>query len=79
MPSNVDPSPERLLELARARMPFGKYKGRLLIDLPEAYLAWFARKGFPPGKLGEQLESMFEIKHNGLASLVEPLVDRSRR
>ncbi len=75
----VEASPERLLELARARMPFGKYKGRLLIDLPEAYLAWFARRGFPRGKLGEQLESMLEIKHNGLTQLVEPLVDRSRR
>lgn len=78
MPSSLEPSPELLLELARARMPFGKYRGRLLIDLPEAYLAWFARHGFPRGKLGEQLQSMLEIKHNGLASLVEPLVDRER-
>lgn len=78
MPEPPAASPERLLELARARMPFGKYKGRLLIDLPEAYLAWFSRKGFPRGKLGEQLETMLEIKHNGLTSLVEPLVDRRR-
>ncbi len=78
MPASLQPSPELLLELARARMPFGKYKGRLLIDLPEAYLAWFARNGFPRGKLGEQLESMLEIKHNGLAPLVEPLVERKR-
>ncbi len=71
-----DYSPENVLVLARARMPFGKYKGVLLIDLPVAYLAWFARKGFPRGKLGEQLESMFEIKHNGLVGLIEPLVTR---
>lgn len=71
-----DFSPELLLELARARMPFGKYKGVLLIDLPVAYLAWFARQGFPKGKLGQQLETMFEIKHNGLTGLIEPLVTR---
>ena len=54
-------------------MPFGKYKGTLLCDLPEYYLAWFAQKGFPKGKLGEQLATMYEIRLNGLGYLLEPL------
>jgi uncharacterized protein (DUF3820 family) len=65
--------PELLLELAQQRMPFGKYKGWLLIDLPEPYLAWFARQGFPRGKLGMLLSSAFEVKTNGLTDLVRPL------
>ncbi len=62
-----------LTELANARMPFGKYKDRLLADLPETYLVWFARKGFPEGKLGRMLASMLEIKMNGLEKLLVPL------
>jgi uncharacterized protein len=62
-----------LLELASARMPFGKYKGRLLIDLPEPYLVWFARAGFPEGKLGRLLGAVHEIKVNGLEYLFAPL------
>lgn len=62
-----------LLELVRAQMPFGKYKGRKLADLPEDYLLWFKQKGFPKGKLGEQLALMFEIKSNGLEYLLKPL------
>ena len=54
------------------RMPFGKFKGRFLTDLPEAYLIWFARKGFPPGKLGEFMASALEIKTNGLEPLLAP-------
>lgn len=54
-------------------MPFGKYQGRLLIDLPEAYLLWFANKGFPDGELGELLKLALEIKINGLEGLIEPL------
>ncbi len=65
-----------LVELANTRMPFGKYKDRLLIDLPEAYLAWFARSGFPAGKLGMLLESALEIRMNGLEHLVRPLIER---
>jgi hypothetical protein len=64
-----------LLRLANARMPFGKYAGSLLIDLPEAYVLWFERHGYPQGELGEQLASLRTIKENGLESLVRPLVE----
>ena len=62
------------MRLANARMPFGKYAGRLLIDLPEAYVVWFARVGYPGGELGEQLASLYSIKENGLEALVRPLI-----
>jgi uncharacterized protein (DUF3820 family) len=62
-----------LLELTTTRMPFGKYKDRLLCDLPEAYLLWFYGKGFPPGKIGSQLSALYEIKLNGLEYLLKPL------
>ncbi|MCT4604018.1 MAG: DUF3820 family protein [Marinifilum sp.] len=64
---------EELIKLIQMRMPFGKYKGRYLIDLPEPYLVWFREKGFPPGKLGEMLASMYEIKLNGLEGMLRPL------
>jgi uncharacterized protein (DUF3820 family) len=67
------PDPEILLELATMRMPFGKYKDRLLIDLPEPYVVWFSQKGFPGGKLGEMLQMVYEIKVNGLEYLFKPL------
>ena len=54
-------------------MPFGKYKGRLIADLPGNYLNWFAREGFPPGQLGALLALMHELDHNGLSSLLDPL------
>ncbi|MDG5813892.1 DUF3820 family protein [Chitinispirillales bacterium ANBcel5] len=66
--------PTYLLKLARTRMPFGKYKGLLLIDLPEPYVVWFNRKGFPEGTLGEMLRAVYEIKVNGLEYLFEPLI-----
>ncbi len=62
-----------LQKLVTTRMSFGKYEGRLLADLPGAYLAWFARKGLPPGQLGQLLALALEIDHNGLSSLLEPL------
>ncbi len=62
-----------LLRLARDRMPFGKYRGRVLIDLPEAYLLWFEQQGFPQGDLGMLLQLTLEIKRNGLGYLIQPL------
>ena len=66
-------NPEHLRKLVETRMPFGKYEGRLLADLPGNYLNWFAREGFPRGELGRLLALMHEIDHNGLSSLLEPL------
>ena len=65
--------PQLLLELVNMRMPFGKYKGTVLCNLPVSYLEWFNRKGFPAGKLGMLLQTMLEIKLNGLDYLLEPL------
>lgn len=62
-----------LLLLARNRMPFGKYQGRLLIDVPEEYLLWLSRQGMPNGKLGQLLGLALEIKVNGLEHLLTPL------
>ena len=69
-------NPEDLQKLVPWNMPFGKFQGRLLCDLPGNYLHWFARKGFPEGELGRLLELMREIDHNGLSSLLEPLRKR---
>jgi len=67
-------NPEILKDLVRVKMPFGKYKGILLCNLPVAYLEWFKRKdGFPAGKLGMQLETLWVIKTNGLEDLLRPL------
>lgn len=69
----------RDLELLLTRtMPFGKYKGRLIADLPGHYLNWFARAGFPPGEIGRLLALMQEIDHNGLSALLAPLRQRGR-
>lgn len=65
--------PQRLVKLAQMQMPFGKYKGRLLMDLPEPYLLWFSKKGFPEGELGQLLSLMLEMQINGLEYLLEPL------
>ena len=64
---------ELLLELVSMKMPFGKYKGRVLCDLPVAYLEWFSRKGFPPGRIGVLLSVLLEIKMNGLDYLLKPI------
>lgn len=66
-----------LEELVKAKMPFGKYKDRLICDLPEYYLVWYHAKGFPKGKVGEQLATMYEIKLNGLEYLLKPLRSKS--
>ena len=63
------PDPNLLTELIRMQMPFGKYKGRVLCNLPVSYLEWFSQKGFPAGKLGILLQTLYEIKMNGLEYL----------
>ncbi|WP_274475938.1 DUF3820 family protein [Mangrovimonas aestuarii] len=63
----------QLIELANAKMPFGKYKGYYLVDIPEYYLVWYKQKGFPKGKLGEQMAIVYEVKTNGLESLLRSL------
>ena len=75
MNESTDQSPqaEQLLKLARYRMPFGKYQGQLLIDLPEPYVVWFGKQGFPKGELGVMLGLLYEIKLNGLEYLFKPL------
>lgn len=67
---------EHLQLLLTREMPYGKYKGRVIADLPGDYLNWFARKGFPPGEIGKLLALMQELDHNGLSSLLEPLRKR---
>jgi uncharacterized protein (DUF3820 family) len=67
------PDPVELLKLTKTRMPFGKYKGGLLIDLPKPYVMWFANKGFPEGELGQMLNILHEVKVNGLEYLLKPL------
>jgi hypothetical protein len=62
-----------LEQIVAMKMPFGKYKGRILCDLPVYYLEWFNQKGFPDGKLGMMLQTVHEIKINGLEYLLEPL------
>jgi uncharacterized protein (DUF3820 family) len=70
----IFPNKQALIDLANARMPFGKYQGKLLIEIPEPYYVWYRQKGFPQGKLGDQLAMMYEIKANGLEKLIWPLV-----
>ncbi|MDX1463679.1 MAG: DUF3820 family protein [Marinirhabdus sp.] len=81
MPTNkqtafFSPDPEHLKMLANYRMPFGKYKDQLLVNIPEPYYVWFYQKGFPNGKLGRLLHEMYEIKLNGLEGLIRPLIQR---
>ncbi|MBL7857349.1 MAG: DUF3820 family protein [Cyclobacteriaceae bacterium] len=71
--SQDTPQGEILLTIVRMKMPFGKYKGTVLCNLPVSYLEWFAKKGFPPGKIGMLLATLYEIKMNGLEYLLEPL------
>lgn len=70
---STDSDQKILIELANMKMPFGKYQGRVLMDLPEPYLVWFSGKGFPEGKLGERLRLLHEMKVNGLEGLLNPL------
>lgn len=70
---------EHLQLLVTRTMPYGKYKGRLIADLPGNYLNWFARQGFPAGELGSLLALMQELDHNGLSHLLEPLRSGQRK
>jgi uncharacterized protein (DUF3820 family) len=65
-----------LLESINQTMPFGKYKGRKLLELPEPYLVWFHKNGFPEGKLGQQLALIYEVKLNGLEGMLRPLLKK---
>ncbi len=69
----MEPQSQLLIDLVTVKMPFGKYKNVLLCNIPEYYLSWYNSKGFPTGKLGMQLQTMYEIKLNGLEYLLEPL------
>ncbi|HEX8547052.1 MAG TPA: DUF3820 family protein [Cytophagaceae bacterium] len=71
------PNGDILKQLVVMAMPFGKFKGVILCDLPVSYLEWFQREGFPPGKLGMLLATIYEIKINGLTHLLTPLKKRS--
>lgn len=65
---------QQLIDAVNQIMPFGKYAGRKLLELPEPYLVWFHKQGFPQGKLGEQLALIYEIKLNGLEGMLKPLL-----
>jgi uncharacterized protein len=67
------PKADILLDLVQVKMPYGRYKDTVLCNLPVSYLEWFSREGFPPGKLGMQLATIYEIKINGLEYLLQPL------
>jgi hypothetical protein len=69
MSQPVYPDKKAFIALATTKMPYGKYKGIPLVDLPEPYIVWFSQKGFPEGKLGEMLQAVYEIKLNGLEYL----------
>lgn len=75
---SAQPDPDILRQVVTMKMPFGKYKDTVLCDLPVSYLEWFNRKGFPKGKLGILLGTIYEIKLNGLNYLLEPLKKQFR-
>ncbi|KOY50944.1 DUF3820 family protein [Polaribacter dokdonensis] len=69
----MDQNQQYLIDLAKMKMPFGKYKGTYLIDLPEHYVVWYYNKGFPKGKLGDQLKLVYELKLNGLEDIIRKI------
>ena len=73
---NPKASQEALIELAYAKMHFGKYKGYFLSDVPEYYLVWYRQKGFPQGKTGEQMQQVFELKLNGMEGILRQIRKR---
>lgn len=68
-----------LVEMVMAKMPFGKYKGKYLVDLPDAYFVWFKRKGFPNGKIGKQIQSVGDLKANGAGGMLRAVRDEILR
>ena len=68
-----------LVDMVMAKMPFGKYKGKYLVDLPDAYFVWFKRKGFPDGKLGKQIQSVGDLKANGAGGMLRAVRDEVLR
>lgn len=72
----MDKNQQQLVKLAHTKMPFGKYEGKFLIDLPEYYVVWYNNKGFPKGELGEQLKLIYELKLNGLEELIRNIKNR---
>jgi uncharacterized protein (DUF3820 family) len=76
MDNPLIPDKTILTDLVSVKMPFGKYKGWLLYKLPEPYLVWFSQKGFPAGRLGILLATLYEIKLNGLESLLIPILKK---
>ena len=76
MYAGSNPNPKHLEELANYKMPFGKYKGQYLVNIPEPYYVWFKQKGFPNGKLGNLMQEMYEIKLNGLEGLLKKLIKK---
>ncbi|TWO34404.1 DUF3820 family protein [Seonamhaeicola sediminis] len=70
------PDKDFLIKLAQTKMPYGKYKDRYLIDLPEYYVVWYYRKGFPKNKLGDMLTTVYELKVNGLEYLVKNIKEQ---
>lgn len=75
---HAGPDPKVLKEIIQTEMPFGKYSGRRIYELPAHYLEWFSGKGFPKGRIGVLLETMFVIKTEGLQELIPPLVKMYR-
>jgi len=79
MSFNPELAKQDLLKIAQYRMPYGKYAGWLLIELPEPYVVWFYNKGLPAGELGQMLGLLYEIKVNGLESLFTPIIKQLNR
>ena len=74
----LTPEQQELIKLANMKMPFGKYNGYFLVDIPEYYYVWYRNKGFPNGKLGEQMQLIYDIKLNGIEHVIRPLVNRKK-
>jgi uncharacterized protein (DUF3820 family) len=76
---NIVPDPQILIDIVNTRMPFGKYKDTLICDMPISYLEWMHKKGFPPGKLGMMLSTVFEIKTNGVDQILQQIKQKYGR